>query len=475
MTSAVLSESASAATNKATLEAAFTAAGDGGTITIASTGTYLISDVQMPADRILDLNGSRFLSPVLASGRGTPMVWVLGADCRITNGTFDGQRDNQPADGFSDSVDGGGHQPGEDPRGRAYRCAIRADISSGIDGQADPHRLQVDACTFQRLYGAGVVSRGGNDTTIDQCLGLSTNFEVAHISQGDGTGITTITNNRLWLVGSGDASVNADGFIVGGTPLVFENNKATSIERALLKVSSPSASIRGNRVNGNNVYFRGDSPGGLVGSYPAIQIEDCANTTVSNNHFTDVGSGVYVSSASASGVNIHTNTILGTNGDTTPDGILIQSGASNITINNNVVTDAKRYGVHVTGAVAGLEITNNALRGKSGSSGVGIWLVSASEVFDSPVITGNNIAEFSGLGGAGVLGLFRSGTGTFSGVTVSGNTLDATGAFSDRAIFWHQASDYISGVISGNVVTGVLSTSTNANLEKINNTVEAVA
>ena len=475
MTSAVLDEAASAATNKATLEAAFTTAGAGGTVTISATGTYLVSDVLMPADRVLDCNASRLLSPVLASGSGKPILWALGADCRITNGTFDGQRDNQPDDGFSDSVDGGGHQPGEDPRGRAYRCAIRADVSSGQDGQEAPHNLTVDNCTFIRMYGAGVVCRGGNDTTITDNLALSTNFELAHVSQSDGTGVTTITGNRLWLVGSGHSSVNADGFVIGQTPLLFQNNKATSVERCLIKVSSPGATITGNRVNGNNVRWRGDNPGSLVGSYAGIQLENVQDSTVADNFFADVGSGVYVSNTSADNIDIERNVVMGTNGTTTPDGVLVQAGASSIRVRNNTVTDSTRYGVHVTGEVTGLVVSGNRLRGKASASGAGIWIVSAGGDFAGPVVTDNNVAEFSGLGGAGLVALYSSGGGTFSDVAVSGNTIDATGAFAERGIFWHQSTDYIAGVVSRNTVTGVLSIASNAWLEKINNTVEAVA
>lgn len=437
------------------------AAAQGGVLKLTPGKTYLIGAVDIPASAngtVVDMTGATVKLKVLGTNVSSPIFNVTGTGrVRFINGTVDGNKANQPADGFSDSFDGGGSG-----KGRAFRAGIKADASAN----PSVSRVEVVGTHFKNTYGAPIATRDIPTVKVTGCYSESCNFELSYSTQVSGTLLDfQFLENTLFSTGSGDATVNANGCLATNYRRVtVSDNHCYNVERNLCKIEGgQNIAVEGNVIDTNT-----------VNNFSGIQLSATSTTpitraVVAGNTMYTVGCGIQlaVTAGTPNNITISDNNIYTTTGTNTADGIRVDKAASLVVSGNNLY-DIKRHGIFMSDGCDRARVNDNVLYGQAGSQ-TGIYCTASASSFGTVSIDNNHVENFTqSAAGTGVVALERSAAFVYAKAFVRGNTI-LGGASGNRGL--RAAADCITaGVAADNYIDGQVETASAGFLMK-NNTV----
>jgi hypothetical protein len=409
------------------------------------TGTYIVKGINVPANTRLFGPGTLKLK-ALSALDGSPILNINGNGVTIDGVSFDGNRSNQAADGFSDSFNTGANNTG-----RAYRAAIKCDSKTD---------LTVRNSTFTATYGGGIVTKDCSRVMINGNHARNLNFEFAWIggSDGDITDINII-NNQADTLASGDGTVQANGILVYKcSRFALSGNNIYNVERSHIKIEGCSHGS----FNNNTLHTQT-----LTGGWPAITVQsssgtnlDVADISISGNTMTGTGAGITVnpgSTGTAKRVSVSSNVINSTTGSSGLE-YCILFGANavheDINISNNVCKDIKSVGIYLNGSSSSvssrIKILGNTLYGNGGGGQQGMYFHGE---FDGLTVENNYVAHFSeSSGGDGVI---SSDGDTITNLLLRGNSI-FSGSSSNRGIYLAYGTNTISGRLENNYVEGTI-------------------
>lgn len=418
-----------------------------------STLPYIVKNltITIAGTKLRGGRGATLKLPVEATGTGSPIINVQANGAEIRWLAFDGNKAAQPADGFSDSFAGG-----TNGTGRAYRAAIMAYKSgSTLTG------FTVDHCAFTGTYGAAIAMKDVQGISITDNTHTNSYFETGYLdtSLAEGSYLTDVkvTGNYTQNIGSGDANVNANAFVLTQVSnAVFANNYANTVERNIVKVQgSRGVAIAANVLDTNT-----------KDNFDGLQLQNASSDIVMiGNKLYNTGSGIalnYNSLAGAHTLGYHNilitgNTIDTTTGSSTPDGIVFEPGVSSdgITISNNTMRGVGRYGVYlnIDATTNDITVTNNRIATTGTVNGGGIAIQAGANISGYSVL--NNYVNLGSVNvNASGLQFWQVGGFQISNANVVGNTVLTGGG--NKAITT-QATAIASGALWSNLTDGLVS------------------
>jgi hypothetical protein len=430
--------------------AAFTAALAAVDVLHLRRGRTYVANISVPGGKTIIGHKATLKSKTLAANNGSPIITVTGPLVSLTGIRFDGNRSAQPADGFSDSFNGG-----LSGQGRAYRCGVL------IDGVTNPTAayLSVEQCEFRNLFGGGVVGRDTVGVDVNNNLFKDCNFEALWISKTSAqTTDVQFNNNRIINVFSGHANINANGIVFSGVSRGnVAGNRCYNVERDFIKIESPSTDIA---VVGNVV----DTI--TYDNFVAVQIQPLGTgiakrITISGNTFYNVGAGIAVnagSTATAEDIVITDNVISLITGSSQGDGIIILGGVTGFVVKGNVVRGAKRYGIRLrssTGAMQGGVVEGNVLSGANASSSTnqGIDVFADNDISDV-LIKNNTLNGFTTVASNGWINLAATAGKYLNRVIIRDNVINCS-VVTQRAL-WQSGDICVDCLITGNHIGGAI-------------------
>jgi hypothetical protein len=405
-----------------------------------SGATYLVSSIVIPAGTTVVMDGAIVKQRILNSRDGSPIFDVRGPAVTFRGGTLDGQRENQPKDGFSDSYDTGGNRTG-----RAYRAGIKADAAA--NGYIT--NLAVEGVKFQNLYGACVATLDVPVVTIRGSKAANTNFELGFLYHRAATLTDAIlTGNEVQNIGSHHAATNANAFVVSNYQRVdVSHNLANRIERALVKIEGGQNILVSSNILDTNT----------VDDYPGIQIDGLntvSRVTIADNTLYNTGKGIYLAKGNVVNTNITGNTIHTTTGTTAGDGIVIDSAIANLLIGQNTLVNIKRNGIFLSSNLATAIIQGNILLGQRNATNHAIRVGAYAGSVARLSIVNNTCADWAASAvGDGVVLVEGSGGHTFASVLITGNHISAGGP-ANRGLRSEPANVLITGMVANNYIDG---------------------
>jgi len=252
-------------------------------------------------------------------------------------------------------------------------------------------------------------------------------------------------------IGSGDATVNANAFILlGADGIIFSNNKATQFERNMVKIDDCTGfKVLGNMATANTL--------GGFGAY-ATQ-HGATDGQFIGNSASVTGAGITLNQAASSDgptqrIIITGNTINNAV-DSTGGGncISVSSGfllSTEITISNNDVSNCYRQGIYLVGIFTQVIVNGNTAT-RCGLAGVAFTASGGS--IDELTVSSNTI-DVSANSTAQAFIFARTSSNTFTNLNMQNNY--AKGGASTAAIYDSGVADYISGVMANNAANFIL-------------------
>jgi hypothetical protein len=430
----------------------------GGILWVPKGFTFVISNITISADTTI-MGGGKLKLLVLGATVASPILDIRGANVTIDGIKFDGQKASQPADGFSDSFDGGANG-----QGRAFRAAIKADgVAYTITN------LNVRNCFFENVYGACIATDDVDEVYVRDNVAENCNFEIAFLYNNAGATApldAIVTGNRGYNIGSGDGDVNGNAFGISNyTRVIFDNNQVDTVERNLVKIEGGNQIEITNNI-GTNV---------TKSNFPAIQVQGTTtDLLIEDNISKTTGKGIQIgggASYSYNRIKVANNICSDINGTTLGDGFACDSPINDAQIENNQFYDVQRHGIHFNHSGSRVSIKNNKLYGDGTDGDIGIYVTADGANFADLAIEGNECSNFTQAAASlGVIELRRSSTYVFTNLIMRNNKVFAGGA-SNRGIYIGTANIISSGLIEGNYVDGLiyLNENTANNVKVVNN------
>ena len=418
--------------------------------------TYLVTNVSVKANTTISGQGT-FKLKAAASLNFDPIFRITGPNIKIPGIKFNGNRDNQPADGFSDSFDGGANGTG-----KGNRAAILMD--NDLTGYAIAN-VEISGCTFSEMYGASIASQSVSHVNIHDNTFHDNNFEgvMLYVSTaGDRSVDARVTNNTFTDIGSGHATVNANAIVVSYYDgAIVTGNKAKTIERNIAKFEACPEVVCSHNVIDTNT----------VANFNALQMQSgFGKAIISHNTLYNTGQGIKVEGGTFSDIQILNNVIHTTTG-TTGDGITANT-VSNLNIANNIITDVTRQGIFVYNG-NNVSIKNNTVTNATPVNQIGIGYSAYSDNYSNVNVSGNTVSGFMTSLGNGGINISRNATYKITNLMIKDNIV-VTGDAAYRAI--HISADLVnSGVITGNICIGIINSSSYTVWVKHNVTSQVVA
>ncbi len=406
-------------------------------------GTYMLANVSVPANSIIR-GVSRDLvtlkMPAQASGTGGSILVLAGNNIVIEGVTFDGNKSNQPADGFQDSWNSGVNGVG-----RSYRAAIVAQSRTGVT---------VRDCYINNCYGAGLACRDTSKVTFTNNTCTGNYFEPCYIYA---TNVATrnsghiIKDNRIYNTGSGHASVNGNAALLSSSDdFVFDSNLIDTVERNGVKTENCKRfSITNNKISNVSVL-----------NFSGIQLQSGSeDAVVSGNSIYIAGGGVAINqqatSQVVSNITVSNNTADAcTNTDGTAGGALSVSatydGATLIAVNENTVRGHYKHSFQFVGQFDRLECNGNRSYGNGDANSNGIRFSASTGNWTGLSVFGNIFENSAGSNGQ-QMRFERSSSYTITGALIIGNLCRLTGG---PATIHCTVNDFISGIFALNYGIG---------------------
>jgi polygalacturonase len=387
-------------------------------------GTYIGQNIPLPADIQLFGNATLKLKAE-ASLTFEPYFRLTGANVSFDGLTFDGNRANQPADGFSDAWN-----TGSNGTGKSNRSSILAD--NYLTGYSIEN-ITIKNCAFINNWSAPVATRDISNILLHGNRFENNNFEgiFAYASDTVQNSGLRISDNLCINIGSGDPSVNANAFLARRYDgVTFAGNEVYTVERNIIKFEvCNNVTATGNVLDTNT-----------VAGFNCFQFQGPTNrATVTGNVFRNVQRGIHgeLGTDVMNDITISGNVLEMANVATgNPDGISIISG-SNLTITNNTLKNCCRHGIFVRNVNNVIISGNNIAPDATGvNPQIGIYVNFTRDMNDVVVV--NNIVEqgFNEGSASGEGALVLAGSGfTLTNAVVSGNIVKTnTGAATERGI-----------------------------------------
>jgi len=391
-------------------------------------GTFIAKNISIPADRVIFGTGTLKL-PVCPSLDFSPIIRMAGNSLKVCGLSFDGNRNSQPADGFSDSFNSGSNG-----RGRSNRCAILANaVLSG---------LVVENCSFTNLWGASIATQDVSDIFVSGCTFYSNNFEGVYAYSSDTTAqeVLSVTNCRFETIGSSDASVNANCILASRyNSVIVTGCFATTFERNFVKLEvCNAANVSGNDISSN-----------LLTDFNCIQAQSGGNDiSFLNNNIRNVKRGVLVSSGSFKNVNISGNRFvnISTSGSVV-DAITVE-GCENLSICDNIFNEVDRYYAYVAGDSKFVKIMGNIGVNTTNENNAAFFIQCSSGQTMRMLSVIGNVLSGKQSSNDGVIAVV--GSGTIDALLISQNVIKGASAANNRGI-WGQTPVVTGGIVSHNV------------------------
>lgn len=432
----------------ATIAAFITA--QGGAAFFIPPGSYNVDgSLSVPANTtLLGSKGAVIVMDALASLDGSPIMVFAGNDVSIRQVGFDGQRALQPADGFSDSYNGGANG-----QGRAYRSLINGEGFS---------RIWIEGCDFTGGYGAAIALRDCSFVWVRANYVHDNNFELL-FDDGSAGVIEDIIcdNNVIENLNSGDATVNADCFVIANARrVVVTNTQADTVARAGIKIDGADGFV----CAGNNINNYGTRVGVVATPFAGISVQDGPLVTtrdgvVEGNILTlgNVGVGLNIADDTGENIVIANNTIRDMDGASGPtDGILLGAGRyTRIQIVNNVMTELGRSGITIADSANDSRIAGNVMRSVADGLGYAIFGEALSGDCDNLTIENNEAFGFKGLASTGAVFLTRTGAFVFNDLQFRRNQIYPPLATDLAFVVDTGDADFVAtGAVDDNVIGG---------------------
>lgn len=408
-------------------------------------GTFIAANISIPGNVRVFGHGATLKLKAAASLNFSPYFKLTAPDVVFEGLTFDGNKANQPADGFSDSWNTGANNTG-----KSNRAAIYGDNSG--TGYAIAN-VTVRGCHFKNQWTGSVALRNVSTVNVDGNTFENCNLECVFLyvsGAGRNTG-ARIVNNVCTNIGSGDANVNANAFVTSNYDgVVCANNEVYTCERNLLKMENCTrCSVTGNMLDTNTKT-----------GFNCLQVQaGGSEISVVGNVFRNVQRGIYFETGAITDITIVGNTIDGGNDSTlTPDGIAVIS-ASRVVIANNTIKNCQRHGITFANTsqivISGNRITPHAAQ--ASLAGQGIFAGHTADASDI-VIIGNQIDsgfDQGTAGGNGVLTVSCIGF-TVTRCIISDNIIGTkTNAATEKALRVVNGT-FVDTVVRGNTTPGLI-------------------
>jgi parallel beta-helix repeat protein len=392
-------------------------------------GTYVCANVQLPGNITLTGDAAIKLKP-LPSLDFSPIFALTASDVRVDGLTFDGNRSNQPSDGFSDSWAGGPNGTGKSNRAAFFATATGT-------------RLVIENCEFVQFYAGSIALRNWSQVTVRNCLFQSCNFEGVVFNLGN----TTQTRELKVLgcvfknIASGDATVNANCIVAtNAAGIDIENTNADNFERTFVKLENcTDCNVSGNKV-GNNT----------KAGFSVIQAQASGQRiTIAGNILAGVQKGIQISSGAFSDVHIAGNTITSVASSSgSPDGILIEE-ATNAIVANNILNSVQRHGIYLLDCV-NAAITGNVVASTAAVNGNAILVSLSAGVNGRTYVLANNVLNGKQDTNTGIVSI--DGPGTYQALTIANNALRGRSATNSRGIWSSSSAVFTNAIVSHNVL-----------------------
>jgi hypothetical protein len=388
------------------------------------------ANVSLPAN--ITLMGDAIIKlKALPSLDFSPIFTLSGSNVLVQWLTFDGNRSNQPADGFSDSWAGGGNGQGKSNRAAFFSTST----ATG---------LIIENCEFLQFYAGSIALRNWSRVTVSNCYFHDSNFEgvVYNLGNSSSAQDMKVFGCTFRNIASGDGSVNANCIIATLTDgAIVENNDAASFERTIAKLETCSnANIKGNKISNNT-----------IAGYPCVQAAaGGTNIAISNNIFSDVKMGILVETGSFSNVSITGNVMKDiASASGTPDGIRVSS-ATDVVISNNIINEIQRNGIYTTDCV-NLSITGNSIYDSTGTRSFPAMRIQLTSGVNGRVYSiCNNICNGKQDVNDGIISF--DGPGTFESISICGNSLRGRSAANARGLWSATSAVFTNGIVSNNIL-----------------------
>jgi hypothetical protein len=417
-----------------------------GAALVLPPGTFYCKNVTLPANMTIvgcGVGETTVKMPACLAGVGGSIFVLSGNNITFQDLTLDGNKSNQPADGYSDSWNGG-----TNGTGRSYRAAIVGQSRSYVT---------VRDCSINNCYGAGLAVRDTSKVLFENNVCTSNNFESCYIYATNAATRNSghvVSNNRIYSTGSGHATINGNAVLLSSSDdFVVDGNIIDTVERNGVKTeNSKRFSITNNRINSVSVL-----------NFSGIQLQSgTEDAVVSGNSINIAGGGVAVNQQSSSqtirNITVSNNTASNcTNTDGTAGGALSVSaafdGATNVAVNENTVYNHYKHSFQFVGLFNRLECNGNRSIGNGDTNSNGIRFAVSTGSWTSLTCVGNIFENSAGSNGQ-QMRFERSSTYTLDNAVIVGNVLKLQGG---PATVTCTANDWISGIFAANYgVGGVL-------------------
>lgn len=394
------------------------------------SGTYICANVTLPAN--ITLTGNAVIKlKALPSLNFSPIFTLSGSGVYAQGLKFDGNRSNQPANGFSDSWAGGPNGTGKSNRAAFFSTATASD-------------LVVENCEFSQFYAGSIALRNWSRVTTNNCYFHDSNCEAVVYNLGNTNSVQNlkVVGCNFRNIATGDATVNANCVIATlADGVVVQNNDAANFERNLVKLETCSNAI----VNENKIASN------TLEGFNVIQAQTGGtNIVISNNILSSVKRGILVESGSFVNISIIGNILKNVASSSgAPDGIRV-AGATDVVISDNIINEVTRNGIYVSDNV-NLSITGNAIYDSSGTAvGPAIRVDIDTGINGRVYSICNNVCNGKQDVSDGVISI--GGAGTYEAISICGNSLKGRSATNSRGFWSNSSAVFTNGILSNNIL-----------------------
>jgi hypothetical protein len=395
-------------------------------------GTYILNNVIVPANRsIFSQGGATVKLKPQAPLVFNPIFNVTGGNISFDRLVFDGNRANQPVNGFSDSWNTGPNGTGKSNRAGVY-----------MDGTYSG--LSVVNCEFTAFYAGSIATQNVSNIVIDKCYFHDSNLEACFLYASSGVHenakVTSCAFKNLY---SGDPVVEANCIVTTSYDgVIVANNTADNFARNFSKLELCSrAIVTGNKMSNNRIE-----------GFNCMQAQSGGvDITFSNNVARNVKRGLLISLGNFSQVSVLSNifdTASSISGS--PDGIAIEN-AEEVFVSGNLVKNVDRYAFYVSNC-RNTVLTNNVSSQTTNKNFPSIgFFTSSTTAAGNVVISGHNSSGTQS-SNDGIVAFF--GNGTIDNLVLVGNSLRGASAANSRGIYTNGASiTFTTALVADNVLS----------------------
>lgn len=419
------------------------AAANGGMLRLMPGKNYSVSSIPITSGSVI-IEGYGATVTQRALGNLNPSPLFQGQGCTsliFKGGTLDGNKAAQPANGFSDTYNGGANG-----QGRQFRSAIDNDNVVNANAMT---KLFVKDVKFRNFYGACVSARDTGNVTVETCEASANNFELAALwySATPPRNIR-IVNNTADTCASGDATINSNSiFVQNGRDVVITGNILYNQERCGVNVTG------GMNVNVADNVIDTNTKDGFAGIYIDSTALAQYRVKCDDNNIYNCGRGIVQAGYGIDRLSVEDNTVDNTTATAVADGISFDNLPFGH-ISGNQLSNIKRHGLIGKCSGGRIKISNNSFHGQATAGSYGMQLNTDIAAAISVTVIGNDWENFEkSAAGLGMVNFINAGGFLFTQFMFAKNAILA-GAVGNRAFRQPVANLFSNGAIIGNIIDG---------------------